>query len=77
MVILPKAHYDWMHLRLQEYKIVSKYNSAMFRISSQMKLCREKVTDEDMLEKTFSTFHVSNLLLQKQYREMVLRNILN
>ena len=77
MVILPKAHYDWMHLRLQEYKIVSKYNSAMFRISSQMKLCREKVTDEDMLENTFSTFHVSNLPLQQQYREMVLRNILN
>ena len=62
-VILPKARYDWMHLRLQDYKTVSEYNSAMFRISSQLKLCREKVTDEDMLEKTFSTFHESNLLL--------------
>ena len=41
----------------------------MFRISSQLKLCGEKVTDEDMLEKTFSTFHASNLLLQQQYRE--------
>uniref|UniRef100_A0A9I9EF19 Uncharacterized protein n=1 Tax=Cucumis melo TaxID=3656 RepID=A0A9I9EF19_CUCME len=27
------------------------------------------VTDEDMLEKTFSTFHVSNMLLQQQYRK--------
>ena len=34
MVILPKARYDWMHLRLQDYKTVSEYNSAMFRISS-------------------------------------------
>ena len=33
-VILPKARYDWMHLRLQNYKTVSEYNSAMFRISS-------------------------------------------
>ena len=62
-VILPKGRYDWMHLRLQNYKTVSEYNSAMFRISSQLKLCGEKVTDENMLEKTFSTFHSSNLLL--------------
>ena len=67
--ILPKARYDWMHLRLQDFKTVSEYNSAMFRISSQLKLCGEKVTDDDMLEKTFCTFHVSNLLLQQQYRE--------
>ena len=58
-----------MHLRLQDYKIVSEYNSSMFRISSQLKLCGEKVTDEDLLEKTFCTFHASNLLLQQQYRE--------
>ena len=62
-VILPKARYDWMNLRLQDYKTVSEYNSAMFRISSQLKLCGEKVTDKDMLEKTFSTFHASNLLM--------------
>ena len=41
----------------------------MFRITSELKLCGEKITDEDMLEKTFSTFHASNLLLQQQYRE--------
>ncbi|KAK4281045.1 hypothetical protein QN277_012585 [Acacia crassicarpa] len=42
----------------------------MFRITSQLKLCGEKITDEDMLEKkTFSTFHATNLLLQQQYRE--------
>jgi hypothetical protein len=30
---------------------------------------RRKITDEDMLEKTFFIFHASNLLLQQQYRE--------
>lgn len=69
MVILPKARYDWIHLRLQDFKSVSEYNSAMFNITSQLNLCGENVTDNDMLEKTFSTFHASNLLLQQQYRE--------
>ncbi|CAM8982937.1 unnamed protein product [Rhodiola kirilowii] len=35
------------------------------RITSQMKLCGEKITDKEMLEKTFSTFHASNMLLQQ------------
>ena len=69
LIVLPKARYDWLHLRLQDFKSVSEYNSAMFRITSQLKLCGENITDEDMLEKTFSTFHVSNVLLQQQYRE--------
>ncbi|CAM8923087.1 unnamed protein product [Rhodiola kirilowii] len=66
-VILPKARYEWHHLRLQDYKSVSVYNSA--RITSQMKLCGDKITDKEMLEKTFSTFHASNMVLQQQYRE--------
>ncbi|XP_073057155.1 uncharacterized protein [Primulina eburnea] len=36
---------------------------------STLILCGEKVTDQDMLEKTFSSFHASNMLLQQQYRE--------
>ncbi|XP_056855767.1 uncharacterized protein LOC130505191 [Raphanus sativus] len=44
------------------------YNSAMFKILSILKLCGEDITEEDMLEKTFSTFHTSNVLLQQQYR---------
>ena len=68
-VILPKARYDKMHLRLQDFKTVSEYNSALFKISSQLKLCGENITEEDMLEKTFTTFHASNVLLQQQYRE--------
>ena len=63
IVILPKARYDWMHLRLQDFKTVSEYNSALFKISSQLKLCGEKIIEEDMFEKTFTTFHTSNVLL--------------
>ncbi|KAM0040455.1 hypothetical protein Hdeb2414_s0012g00394071 [Helianthus debilis subsp. tardiflorus] len=63
LVLLPKARYEWLHLRLQDFKTVSEYNSALFRITSELKLCGEKITDDDMLEKTFSTFHASNMLL--------------
>ena len=69
MVILPRAHYEWTHLRILDFKTVAEYNSAVFRISSQLKLCGETITEEDMLEKTFSTFHASNVLVQQQYRE--------
>ena len=68
-MILLKARYDWMHLRLQNFKTVSEYNSALFKISSQLKLYGEKVTEEDMLEKMFTTFQASNVFLQQQYRE--------
>ncbi|XP_045802229.1 uncharacterized protein LOC123895789 [Trifolium pratense] len=68
-IILPKARHEWLHLRLQDYKTVTAYNSAVCRITSLLKLCGENVSDQDMLEKTFSTFHASNVLLQQQYRE--------
>ncbi|XP_050131444.1 uncharacterized protein LOC126607738 [Malus sylvestris] len=64
MVILPRVRYEWTHLRIQDFKTVAEYNSAIFRITSQLKLCGETITEEDMLEKTFSTFHASNVLLQ-------------
>ncbi|CAN6694599.1 unnamed protein product [Malus baccata var. baccata] len=67
-VILPKVRYDWTHLRIQDFKSVAEYNSALFRITSQMKLCGDTITKEMLLEKTFSTFHASNMVLQQQYR---------
>ena len=69
LTVLPKAQYEWIHLRLQDFKTVSEYNSAIFKVSSLLKLCGDTITDEDLLEKTFSTFHASNVVLQQQYRE--------
>ncbi|XP_070035005.1 uncharacterized protein [Nicotiana tomentosiformis] len=51
LVTLPQARYDWAHQRLQDFKSVSEYNSAMFRITSKLKLCGDTITDYDMLEK--------------------------
>ena len=36
---------------IYDFKLESEYNSTIFRVSSQMELCGETITDEDMLEK--------------------------
>ncbi|XP_051149243.1 uncharacterized protein LOC127263963 [Andrographis paniculata] len=41
----------------------------MFKITSQLRHCGEKKSESDMMEKTFSTFHASNMVLQQQYHE--------
>ncbi|XP_060206240.1 uncharacterized protein LOC132633806 isoform X1 [Lycium barbarum] len=69
LTVLPKARYGWMHLRLQDFKTVTDYNSAIHQVSYVLKLCGETITDEHLLEKTFTTFHASNVLLQQQYYE--------
>ncbi|XP_019150306.1 PREDICTED: uncharacterized protein LOC109147114 [Ipomoea nil] len=47
---------------------VTEYNSAIHKIVSQLKLCKQTITDEDLIEKTLSTFHPNDLVLQKQYK---------
>ncbi|GJU89383.1 hypothetical protein Tco_1301806 [Tanacetum coccineum] len=67
-VLLPAVQEEWRSLRFQDFKKVNEYSSALFRICSQLKFCGQSVTDADMLEKTYSTFHASNMTLQQQYR---------
>ncbi|KAM2694199.1 hypothetical protein EV2_008291 [Malus domestica] len=38
------------------------------RIRSLLKFCNETLTEEDLLEKTYSTLSASNIVLQQQYR---------
>ncbi|CAN6705914.1 unnamed protein product [Malus baccata var. baccata] len=51
-IFLPEARHDWQHLRFQDFK----------------SFCNETLTEEDLLEKTYSTFSASNIVLQQQYR---------
>ncbi|XP_013719547.2 uncharacterized protein LOC106423311 [Brassica napus] len=68
MMLLPKARHDWMHLRFLDFKSVDEYNSALFKIVSILRLCGEEVSEVEMLEKTCTTFHKSNAVLQQQHR---------
>ena len=60
---LPRARHDWVHLRVQDHTSVAQYNSELFRITSQLTLCGQPVSDEEQLEKTLSTMHPSNMIL--------------
>ena len=68
-VILLQAQYNCQHLRLQDFKYVFDYNSILFNIVLRLELCGVKLVESKLLEKTFSTFHASNIVLEQQYRQ--------
>ena len=47
---------------------MATYNSALRKIVTDMRLCGQKITDADMIEKTLSTFHSGNIVLLQQYK---------
>ncbi|XP_074353069.1 uncharacterized protein LOC141692223 [Apium graveolens] len=57
-IILPKARYDWLHLRLQDFKSVSEYNSSISNIES-------KDSQSEL---------ISVLLLVEQNNEILMKN---
>ena len=76
-MILPKARYDWMHLRLQDFKTVSEYNSALFKISSQLKLCGEISQKKTCLKKRLQRFTPRMCSCSSNIESIDLQNILN
>ncbi|GJW88541.1 hypothetical protein Tco_0163881 [Tanacetum coccineum] len=66
--MLPSSRDEWNNLRFQDFKKVNEYTSALFRICQTLRICGQTVTEADFLEKTFSTFHTSNINLQQLYR---------
>lgn len=40
-VLLPKATYEWLNLRIQDIQSVDEYSSALFKIVSKLRLCGE------------------------------------
>ncbi|XP_074374067.1 uncharacterized protein LOC141714447 [Apium graveolens] len=63
LVQFPHARYDWINIRLQDFKSVAEYNSALFKIRSKLILRGENIIDTDMIEKTLLTFHPKTMIL--------------
>ncbi|XP_026437130.1 uncharacterized protein LOC113335228 [Papaver somniferum] len=69
----------WLPLMIEMEKflllivtVVSKHREEemlTLLITSQLQLCGDTVTEESKLERTFSTFHLSQIVLQQQYRD--------
>ncbi|XP_074352351.1 uncharacterized protein LOC141691514 [Apium graveolens] len=69
LVHLPSSRYDWINLRLRDFKSIAEYNSTLFKISSKLILCGENITNAEMIEKTLLTFHPNTMILAQQFRE--------
>ncbi|KFK33862.1 hypothetical protein AALP_AA5G069700 [Arabis alpina] len=67
-ITLPHALDEWANLRFLDFQSVEKYNSAMLRIVSQLEYCGKHVSEEEMLNKTYLTFHKEQYVLAEQYR---------
>ena len=67
-IYLPEVRHDWQYLRLQDFKSLNEYNSEVCRIRSLLKFCKVELTESDLLDKTYSTFHATNIVIQQQYR---------
>ena len=63
MELWRKAMNDWKILKFQDFESVEEYNSALMKITYSLELCGEVVTDDDLLYKTYSTFHPKDVLL--------------
>jgi len=63
MIFWRKTMNEWKLLRFQDFESVEEYNSALMKIAHSLELCGEVVTDDDLLYKTYSTFHPKNVLL--------------
>ncbi|XP_057545784.1 uncharacterized protein LOC130824781 [Amaranthus tricolor] len=61
-VLLPKAIDEWRELRFQDFNSISDYNSALHLTKSTLIYCGQLIIDEEMIEKTLSTFHVNSIL---------------
>ena len=68
-ILGPNNLHEWNQLWFQDFNIVANYNSSLFGIVSKLKFCGNDnlVQEVDLINKTLTTFHPSNLNLSKQY----------
>ncbi|XP_020873582.1 uncharacterized protein LOC110226376 [Arabidopsis lyrata subsp. lyrata] len=67
-ITLPHALDEWANLRFLDFNKVAQYNSTMLRIVAQLEYCGKKVSEDEMLNKTYLTFHKEHYVLAEQYR---------
>ncbi|KAL6652682.1 hypothetical protein ACP70R_011607 [Stipagrostis hirtigluma subsp. patula] len=69
IVLLPRVKREWANLRFQNLKTVEDYNTALYGITTRMKLCGLKLEDKDLIEKTLSTFYSKLAYISRQYKK--------
>jgi hypothetical protein len=67
-LLLPQARNEWMTLRVMDYPNLQDFNAALHRIAAHLRLCGERVSDAELIDKTLSTFPPATAILAQQYR---------
>ena len=55
-LFLPHARSDWINLKVLDFPDFVSFNSKLHRITTQLKLYGETITEAELIEKTLSTF---------------------
>ncbi|XP_004292121.1 PREDICTED: uncharacterized protein LOC101310668 [Fragaria vesca subsp. vesca] len=66
--LLPELTVQWNEILLLDYKRVNDFNKDMLRLKARLNFCGKELTEDDMIQKTLSTFPTSSLILANQYR---------
>ena len=66
--LLPELMVQWNEIRLLDYKRVNDFNKDMLRLKARLNFCVKELTEDDMIQKTLSTFPTSAIILMNQYR---------
>ncbi|XP_062010453.1 uncharacterized protein LOC133726830 [Rosa rugosa] len=66
--LLPDLKVQWNNIRFSDFKSVAEYNSEALRLKAMLKFCEKPLTEEELIEKTLSTFPVQAIILSKQHR---------
>ena len=66
--LLPELTVQWNEIRLLDYKRVNDFNKDMLRLKARLTFCGKEITEDDMIQKTLSTFPTSAVILANQYR---------
>ncbi len=69
-LFLPQARHDWYNLRVLDFPNFQAFNAELHRVSAQLRLCGDKITDAELIDKTLSTFPPATAILSQQYRNM-------
>ncbi|XP_024974802.1 uncharacterized protein LOC112512907 [Cynara cardunculus var. scolymus] len=66
--LLPELMVQWNEIRLLDYKNINDFNKEMLRFKARLNFCGKELTENDMIQKTLSTFPTSEIILINQYR---------
>jgi hypothetical protein len=66
--MLPLLNDEWNKLCFYNFKTVTEYSTALYKIVTELSWCGKKISDAEKIEKTLSTFNPAERILSMQHR---------